>query len=108
MISAAGSDEQRAEWLPKLASGEATGAFGGFADGDSTLFCDLPTADVAVVFDGEGALLVARPRTSTSTPVETIDATRSYATVAAAGGRPPRGRRRRGPRPASPSRSPPS
>ena len=33
VISAAGSDEQRAEWLPKLASGEATGSFGGFADG---------------------------------------------------------------------------
>src|SRR5215813_13601085 len=26
VISAAGSDEQRSEWLPKLASGEATGA----------------------------------------------------------------------------------
>ena len=35
VISAAGSDEQRAEWLPKLASGEATGAFGGFGpDGE--------------------------------------------------------------------------
>src|ERR687898_43379 len=57
-ISAAGSDEQRAEWLPKLASGEATGAFGGVSpDGQSTLFCALPTADVAVVFDGDGALL---------------------------------------------------
>ena len=53
VISAAGSDEQRAEWLPKLASGEATGSFGGFADGQSTLFCDLPTADVVVTFDGE-------------------------------------------------------
>ena len=57
VISAAGSDEQRSEWLPKLASGEATGSFGGFADGQSTLFCDLPTADVVVTFDGEGALL---------------------------------------------------
>src|SRR5688572_28775035 len=41
VISAAGSDEQRSEWLPSLASGEATGAFGGIgADGESTLFCD--------------------------------------------------------------------
>ncbi len=63
VISAAGSDEQRAEWLPKLASGEATGAFGGVGpDGESTLFCDLPTADVAVVFDGEGALLAPASR----------------------------------------------
>src|ERR671910_915132 len=43
VISEAGSAEQRAEWLPKLASGEATGAFGGFdnaANGsaESTLF----------------------------------------------------------------------
>jgi alkylation response protein AidB-like acyl-CoA dehydrogenase len=85
VISAAGSDAQRAEWLPKLASGEATGSFGGFADGTSTLFCDLPTADVAVVFDDEGAL-VAPASDLDSTPVETIDATRSYGTIAAAAG----------------------
>src|SRR4029079_7647235 len=48
VLSAAGSEEQRAEWLPKLASGEAIGSFGGFAEGQSTLFCDLPVADVVV------------------------------------------------------------
>jgi alkylation response protein AidB-like acyl-CoA dehydrogenase len=86
VISAAGSDEQRAEWLPKLASGEATGSFGGVSpDGQSTLFCDLPTADVAVVFDGDGALLTP-PRELGFEPVETIDATRSYATVSAPAG----------------------
>src|SRR4051794_36596952 len=62
VISAAGSDEQRAEWLPKLASGEATGAFGGFdhgvnGDAESTLFCDLPTADVVVTFHNGGAFV---------------------------------------------------
>ncbi len=86
VISAGGSDEQRAEWLPKLASGEATGAFGGVGpDGDSTLFCDLPTADVAVVFDGEGALLVPASELD-SEAVETIDATRSYGAVSAPAG----------------------
>ena len=86
VVSAAGSDEQRAEWLPKLASGEATGAFGGVSsDGDSTLFCDLPTADVAVVFDGEGALLAPASELDLE-QVEAIDATRSYATVTAAAG----------------------
>ena len=86
VISAAGSDEQRSEWLPKLASGEATGAFGGVdADGVSTLFCDLPTADVAVVFDGEGALLAPAAELEFE-PVETIDATRSYATVSSPAG----------------------
>jgi alkylation response protein AidB-like acyl-CoA dehydrogenase len=86
VISAGGSDEQRSEWLPKLASGEATGAFGGISpDGESTLFCDLPTADVVVVFDGEGALLAPAGDLDFE-PVKAIDATRSYATVSAPAG----------------------
>ena len=85
VISEAGSDEQRAEWLPKLASGEATGSFGGFADGQSTLFCDLPTADVVVTFDGEGALLAPASEVDFE-PFEAIDATRSYGLVSEAVG----------------------
>ena len=85
MISAAGSEEQRGEWLPKLASGEVTGAFGGVADGESTLFCDLPTADVAVVFDGDGALLAPASELEFE-PVQTIDSTRGYGAVSAPGG----------------------
>jgi alkylation response protein AidB-like acyl-CoA dehydrogenase len=85
VISAAGSDEQRSEWLPKLASGEATGSFGGFADGESTLFCDLPTADVVVTFDGEGALLAPVSEVGFE-PFEAIDATRTYGQVSDAAG----------------------
>jgi alkylation response protein AidB-like acyl-CoA dehydrogenase len=85
VISAAGSDEQRAEWLPRLASGDATGSFGTFADGQSTLFCDLPTADVVVTFDGEGAL-VAPASEVPFEPFEAIDATRSYGLVTDAAG----------------------
>jgi alkylation response protein AidB-like acyl-CoA dehydrogenase len=85
VISAAGSDEQRAEWLPRLASGEATGSFGGFADGKSTLFCDLPTADVVVTFEGEGALVAPASEVEFE-PFEAIDATRSYALVSDAAG----------------------
>jgi alkylation response protein AidB-like acyl-CoA dehydrogenase len=85
VISEGGSDEQRAEWLPKLASGEATGSFGGFADGQSTLFCDLPTADVVVTFDGEGALLAPASEVDFE-PFEAIDATRSYGLVSDATG----------------------
>jgi alkylation response protein AidB-like acyl-CoA dehydrogenase len=85
VISAAGSDEQRAEWLPRLASGEATGAFGGFAEGQSTLFCDLPTADVAVTFDGEGALLAPAAEVEFEL-FQTIDATRFYGLVTEAAG----------------------
>jgi alkylation response protein AidB-like acyl-CoA dehydrogenase len=86
VISEAGSDEQRAEWLPKLASGEATGSLGGFStEGESTLFCDLPTADVVVTFDGDGALLA--PATEVEfEQIDTIDATRSYGLVSEAAG----------------------
>jgi alkylation response protein AidB-like acyl-CoA dehydrogenase len=85
VISAAGSDEQRSEWLPRLASGEATGAFGGFADGNSTLFCDLPTADVVVTFDGEGALLAPASEVDFE-PFQAIDSTRTYGVVSDAAG----------------------
>jgi alkylation response protein AidB-like acyl-CoA dehydrogenase len=85
IISAAGSDEQRAEWLPKLASGEATGAFGGFdhranGDAESTLFCDLPTADVVVTFHNGGAFLAPFSEVEFEA-FEAIDATRSYGLV---------------------------
>ena len=87
VIEAAGTDEHKAEWLPKLASGEATGAFGGIhPDGQSTLFPDLPTADVVVTFDGDGGALVAAASDVETETSETIDATRSFATVAAAAG----------------------
>jgi alkylation response protein AidB-like acyl-CoA dehydrogenase len=86
VISEAGSDEQRAEWLPKLASGEATGSFGGFSpDGQSTLFCDLPSADVVVAFDGEGALLAPASEVDYE-PLEAIDATRSFGLASEAAG----------------------
>jgi alkylation response protein AidB-like acyl-CoA dehydrogenase len=85
VISAAGSDDQRAEWLPKLASGEATGSFGGFAEGESTMFCDLPTADVVVTFDGEGALVAPASEVDFE-PLEAIDATRSYGLASEAAG----------------------
>ncbi len=85
VIAAAGSDDQRAEWLPKLASGEATGSFGGFAEGESTMFCDLPTADVVVTFDGEGALVAPASEVDFE-PLEAIDATRSYGLASEAAG----------------------
>jgi alkylation response protein AidB-like acyl-CoA dehydrogenase len=91
-ISAAGSDEQKAEWLPKLASGKATGSFGGFdntpsGDAESTLFCDLPTADVVVTFHGENALLAPASEVEFE-PFEAIDATRSYGLISEPSGDP--------------------
>jgi alkylation response protein AidB-like acyl-CoA dehydrogenase len=92
VISAAGSDEQRAEWLPKLASGEATGAFGAFdnapnGEAESSLFCDLPTADVVVTFSNGGALLAPASDVDFET-VEAIDATRSYGLISEPSGDP--------------------
>jgi alkylation response protein AidB-like acyl-CoA dehydrogenase len=92
VISAAGSDEQRSEWLPKLASGEATGAFGGFdhaanGEAESGLFCDLPSADVVVTFHHGGAFLAAASEVDFE-PVESIDATRSYGVISQPAGEP--------------------
>src|SRR5215210_2798532 len=92
VISAAGSDEQRSEWLPKLASGEATGSFGGIGqtasgDGESTLFCDLQTADVVVTFHNGGASLAPASEVSFES-IQTIDSTRSYSLVSEPAGDP--------------------
>ena len=92
VISSAGSDEQRAEWLPKLASGEATGAFGGFdhaasGEAESTLFCDLPTADVVVTFHNGGAFVAPASDVDFET-LEAIDATRSYGLISEPSGDP--------------------
>jgi alkylation response protein AidB-like acyl-CoA dehydrogenase len=69
LLLSAGSEAQQAEWLPKLASGEASGGFGNPA----RLFCDVPAADLIVAIDGGGATLA-----SGGELVETIDATRLY------------------------------
>jgi alkylation response protein AidB-like acyl-CoA dehydrogenase len=84
-IEAAGSGEQRSEWLPKLGSGEATGSFGRFNAGASGLFPDLPDADVIVVF-GEDGLTLATPDELEIEPFESIDATRSYGKISGPGG----------------------
>lgn len=79
-IEHAGSDEQRAAWLPRLASGEARGALatpGGLSP-------DADGADVVVVLDGDSATLVEGG--SAVEAVAAIDPTRRYGRVAAAGG----------------------
>ena len=55
------------------------------ADGTSTLFCDLPTADVVVTFDGEEPL-APRLRGREFEPFDAIDATRSFKLVSDAAG----------------------
>ncbi len=73
VIQATGSGEQRSRWLPGLASGELTAGLGPRA-----LVLDGDGADVAVVLEGDEALLVTAPEAEL---VETIDPTRRFARV---------------------------
>lgn len=91
-IASAGSDEQRARWLPALASGEATAGIGTRAvmpgtgePGGSWLCADGVGAAVLVLVDGDEAVLLAADAADAA-PFEAIDPTRRYATVSAASG----------------------
>jgi alkylation response protein AidB-like acyl-CoA dehydrogenase len=73
VIQACGSDEQRARWLPGLASGELTAGLG-----TAELAADADGAAVVVLLDDDQARLVAAPQTES---MSTIDPTRRFATV---------------------------
>jgi alkylation response protein AidB-like acyl-CoA dehydrogenase len=75
-IEHAGDAEQRARWLPGLASGELTGAFGGVRDA----IADATDADVIVLVEAGAPRLVARADADVE-PVDAIDPTRRYARV---------------------------
>src|SRR5215208_1496210 len=75
-IEHAGGDEQRARWLPGLASGELTGALGGVRD----LIADAPGADVIVLVEAGAPRVVAREDADVE-PVDAIDPTRRYGRV---------------------------
>jgi alkylation response protein AidB-like acyl-CoA dehydrogenase len=84
VIQATGSDEQRARWLPGLASGELTAGIG-----TRELAADAAGAAVVLVIDGEdggGGIdtvrLIESPETD---PFVSIDPTRRFATVAGDG-----------------------
>jgi alkylation response protein AidB-like acyl-CoA dehydrogenase len=83
LIGEAGSDEQRARWLPALAAGEARGTVATLAeDGGWTAVPDADGADVVVVRDGEGWALAEGP---SAEPVEALDPTRRLWRVRADG-----------------------
>jgi alkylation response protein AidB-like acyl-CoA dehydrogenase len=74
LVSDAGSDEQRARWLPALAAGDARGTVATLAeDGGWTAVPDADGADVVVVRDGDGWALAEGVEAET---VEALDATR--------------------------------
>ncbi len=83
-IQAAGSDEQRARWLPGLASGELRGALGTARDGVAELVPDAANADVILLLEDGGLTLLARTDVTVE-DVEAIDQTRRHASVAGRG-----------------------
>jgi len=83
-IGAGGTDEQKAAWLPGLASGEITGALGN-ADG---LVPDADAAAVIVLVDPDGGARVIARADADVTPVDAVDPTRRFARVGADGGEP--------------------
>lgn len=86
-IQEAGSPEQQAQWLPKLATGELTGALGIATDGACELVPDADRAAVIVlVEDGAGRLVT--PADAEIEVVAAIDPTRHFARVSAAAGDP--------------------
>jgi alkylation response protein AidB-like acyl-CoA dehydrogenase len=85
LIQHAGSDEQKAKYLPGIASGEATGTVGVLSNGSAPLVPDAETAAVIVLVDGDQAVIVERSD-ATIEPVEAMDMTRKFARVSAGGG----------------------
>jgi alkylation response protein AidB-like acyl-CoA dehydrogenase len=84
----AGTPAQRERWLPGIASGEARGTVGMLTDGgEARLVPDADSADVIVVFTGAGAFVVERSAADVK-PIQTMDPTRRFARVRAAGGDP--------------------
>ena len=82
-----GTPEQRARWLPGIASGAARGTVGVLEDGEARLVPDAEGADLIVLYNRGGAFLVERGEADIE-PIETMDSTRRFARVRAAGGDP--------------------
>jgi alkylation response protein AidB-like acyl-CoA dehydrogenase len=86
-IRLAGSDEQKAAWLPRLAAGDAVGAFTvrGSAPGTLPVVEYGAVADVVVAPSGDGLVLVTG---APATPRASYDGTTRLASVEAAAGEP--------------------
>jgi alkylation response protein AidB-like acyl-CoA dehydrogenase len=87
VLQAGGSEEQKARWLPGIASGEVRGTIGLVNEGEAKLVPDADLADV-IVLCGHDARTVIERSAAEVEPVKTMDATRSYARVRAGEGEP--------------------
>jgi alkylation response protein AidB-like acyl-CoA dehydrogenase len=82
LIEHAGSEQQREQWLPSLASGSARGAVGEAHDGLAELVVGAGEADVFVLVEGDTAFVLAREDADVQ-ELQSIDPTRSAARVRA-------------------------
>jgi alkylation response protein AidB-like acyl-CoA dehydrogenase len=76
----AGTDDQQAQWLPGIASGEARGTAGRIRDGEANLVPDADGAAVIVLLEGDSGTVHAAADCDIE-PIDTIDATRRFARV---------------------------
>jgi alkylation response protein AidB-like acyl-CoA dehydrogenase len=81
VIAAAGSPEQRAEWLPRIADGSATGALAVRGHATESIVADVVDADVVAVVQADGTATLLTAADAEVTPVDAIDPTRRYGTV---------------------------
>ncbi|MGZ5338004.1 MAG: acyl-CoA dehydrogenase family protein [Thermoleophilaceae bacterium] len=80
VLQAGGSEEQKARWLPGIASGELRGTVGLVTEGEAKLVPDADSADVIVLCGHEGRTVIERSAADVE-PVKTMDPTRAYARV---------------------------
>jgi alkylation response protein AidB-like acyl-CoA dehydrogenase len=80
-----GSEELCERWLPGLASGETVGALGAAVDGNAELVIGAPDAQAIVLVEADGSARVLAAEDAELTPIESIDPTRSAASVSAGG-----------------------
>ena len=85
VIAAGGSDEQRARWLPNLATGEVRGA-AVMVDSSPWVAIDTEGATVVVTPDSKGVGRVGEASELEIVPLDLIDKTRSYGEVASTDG----------------------
>ncbi|HEX5225374.1 MAG TPA: acyl-CoA dehydrogenase family protein [Solirubrobacteraceae bacterium] len=81
LIQHGGSDEQRARWLPDLASGETVGALASGSDGSSDLVIGGAEAGVIVLVEDDGSARVCAASDAEVAPLASVDPTRSAARV---------------------------